>query len=102
MMREKRRYLLVCSAIGIEDSSKREFEQELYKELLHNIGEVSYFRANPKIIKFIGSDRFVLKCNLAKYKETIVALTFIKRMLGRETGLYTIRASGTISALLKG
>jgi len=101
MMREKRRYLLVRQSEPIADVSRRDFESELYKELLHNIGEVSYFRANPKIVKFVSDSDFILKCNLAKYKETIVALTFIKRMSGREIGLYTLKSSGTISALIK-
>ena len=101
MMREKRRYLLVESTMEVAESARREFELELCKELLHNIGEIAYFRANPKIMKFIGGNKFVLKCNLVKYKETVLALTFIKRIGGREIGLYTLNASGTILALEK-
>lgn len=99
MMREKRRYLLVESTIEIQESSTRHFEQALYNALLHNIGETSYFRANPKIIKYLDSKRFILKCNLVKYKETINALTFIKSLNGKEVGFYTLNASGTIRAL---
>lgn len=101
MMREKRRYILVQSTIEVAESARREFELELFKELLHNIGEINYFRANPKIMKFLDNRTFVLKCNLAKYKDTVVALTFMKRLAGKEVGFYTLNASGTLSALEK-
>lgn len=100
-MRDKRRYLLVESAIEFSESSRRDLEQELYRELLHNIGEVNYFKANPKIIKYIDNKRFILKCSLEKYRETTLALTFIKRLNGKEAGFYTLNASGTIKALMK-
>ncbi len=99
MMREKRRYLLVESTLEIVETARRDFELELYRELLHSIGELSYFKANPKIIKYIDRNRFVLKCNLVRYKETILALTFIKRIAGRDVGFYTLNSSGTIKAL---
>jgi RNase P/RNase MRP subunit POP5 len=101
MMREKRRYILVESTLEISESTQREFEVELFKELLHNIGEATYFKAHPKIMKFVSGNRFVLKCTLAKYKEVVVALTFIKRLGGKEIGFYTLNASGTILALEK-
>ncbi len=100
MMREKRRYLLVESTMEIAEGSKTDFEIELYNELLHNIGEINYFRANPKIMKYIDGRKFILKCNLAKYKETLNALTFIKSLNGKETAFYTLNASGTIRALV--
>jgi RNase P/RNase MRP subunit POP5 len=101
MMREKRRYLLVESTLEIAEGARKEFEVELFRELLHQIGETSYFRANPKIMKFTGSNKFILKCNLVKYKETVLALSFIKRISGKEVGFYTLNASGTILALEK-
>ncbi|MDE1871568.1 MAG: Rpp14/Pop5 family protein [Candidatus Micrarchaeota archaeon] len=101
MMREKRRYLLVRSTMGIQDMQRRDFEQELYREMLRSIGEYSYFRSNPKIVKYLDSCNFIMKCNLAKYGETIIALTFIKRISGREVGFYTLKSSGTIRALMK-
>jgi len=101
MMREKRRYLLVETSMDIPEAARKEFELELFRELLHQIGETSYFRANPKIMKFIDGNRFVLKCNLVKYKETVLALTFIKRLSGKEVCFYTLNASGTILAIEK-
>lgn len=101
MMRDKRRYILVESTTEIIESSKRDFENSFYRELLHNLGEINYFRANPKIVKFVGNKRFILKCSLAQYKETINAMTFIKHLNSKEIGFYTLNASGTISALTK-
>ncbi len=101
MMRDKRRYILVESTLAVKESARKEFEGELFKELLHNIGEGSYFSANPRVMDYIGDNRFILKCSLEKYKEVIIALTFIKRLGGNPVGFYTLKASGTISALLK-
>jgi RNase P/RNase MRP subunit POP5 len=101
MMREKHRYILVQSTAEIDMQSRHTFEHELFKELLHNIGEVSYYRANPKIMKYLDNRKFILKCNLVKYKETLLALTFIKSINKKEMGFYTLNASGTIKALTK-
>lgn len=100
-MREKHRYLLVRTTMEVGESLIREFDQELYRELLRSIGEYSYFRANPKVVKHIDNRTFVLKCSLAKCRETIIALTFIKRIAGKEIGFYTLNSSGTIKALMK-
>lgn len=100
-MREKRRYLLVESSAELSVQDRRSFEHEFLKELLHNIGEINYYRANPKIMKYVSSKRFVLKCNLARYRETLAALTLLKGIGGKEIGFYTLNASGTIRALEK-
>lgn len=98
MKTEKRRYILVESALDLNLQEWSSFEHDFLKELLHNIGEVNYHSANPRIMKYMGN-RFVLRCNLQRYKETIIALTFMKRVGGREIGFYTLNASGTIKAL---
>ena len=101
MMHEKRRYVLVESTMPIPESYRKEFEDLIYRELMRNIGEISYFKAAPKIIKYIGTNMFVLKCSLSKYNEIITALAFIKSIGSNETAFYTINGSGTIKALLK-
>lgn len=100
MKTEKRRYILVESASELNPESGS-FEHDFLKELLHNIGEVNYHGANPRIIKYMGKNRFVLRCNLQRYRDTIIALTFMKRVGGADTGFYTLNASGTILALSK-
>ncbi|MDE1868772.1 MAG: hypothetical protein KGH60_02290 [Candidatus Micrarchaeota archaeon] len=99
MMRPKHRYLLVESLNEIHENERPMFEFRLYKELLHCIGEIAYHKVNPKIMKFIGNDRFVLKCELGGYEQLVLGLTFLKRLDGKETAFYTINASGTIRAL---
>jgi RNase P/RNase MRP subunit POP5 len=101
MMREKRRYILVESTFETAEGLRKEFEFELFKELMHNLGEINYFKANPKVMKYIGAKKFILKCNLVKYKDVVLALTFIKRIAGKEAAFYTLNASGTIKALEK-
>lgn len=101
MKNEKRRYILVESAVEIPDASASEFETELLKEIMKTVGETHYFRANPKMMGFIDNKTFVLRCNLSRYRDMIVALTFIKRVSGKEIGLYTLKSSGTIKALTK-
>jgi len=101
MMREKRRYILVESANEIDENSRKDFEFYFYSALLHSIGEINYFKANPKIIKYVDRKGFVLKCNLVMYKETLNALTFIKQLNKKDTAFYTINASGTVKALAK-
>jgi len=100
-MRDKRRYILVESTVDVAEPARKQFEHDLFKELLHNIGETGYFKANPKVMKYIGSNRFILKCSLVKYKEMVVALTFTKKVGGQNLALYTLNASGTIKAVEK-
>ena len=101
MMREKHRYILVESAVEVPEEARKGFEVELSRELMHNIGEVHYFRANMRIVKHVGLRRFVIRCSLERHNDVIVALSFIKRIGGADTGFYTLKSSGTIRALLK-
>ncbi len=101
MIRDKRRYLTVMSSRPIFESERSSFEASFYSALLVQLGEAEYFKANPKIMKFIGNDKFMLRVLLERYEESIVALTFIKSIGGKPIGLYTTKASGTIRALQK-
>ncbi|MGI0133872.1 MAG: Rpp14/Pop5 family protein [Candidatus Micrarchaeaceae archaeon] len=101
MMRPKHRYLLVESLTNIGDSERPTFEFRLYKELLHCLGEISYHKANPKIMRFTDRNRFIMKCELVGYEQLILGLTFIKKLDGKDSAFYTINASGTIKALTK-
>jgi len=101
MMRDKRRYLTVMTSRPVFERERPAFESLLYASLLVQLGEAEYFKANPKIIKFMGTDMFVLKVALDRYEESIVALTFAKSMGGKPIGFYTMKSSGTIRALQK-
>jgi RNase P/RNase MRP subunit POP5 len=101
MMRDKRRYLTIMSSRPILERDRKPFEASFYSALLVQLGESEYFRANPKIMKFMGTDHFMLRVSLERYEESIVGITFIKSMGGKPIGLYTTRSSGTIKALQK-
>ena len=101
MIRDKRRYLTVMSSRPIFDEERKGFEAQFYSALMAQLGESEYFKANPKIIKFIGRDRFVLRVSLERYGESIVAITFVKSLGGKPIGFYTMKSSGTIKALQK-
>jgi RNase P/RNase MRP subunit POP5 len=101
MMRRKIRYVLVESTAPIPEASRSQFEYQLYRALLRAIGEISYHKANPKIIKFLEGNTFVLRCNLEGYRSTLLALSFVKKLEEKEASFYTLKSSGTIKALLK-
>jgi len=101
MMRDKRRYLTIMSSRPILLQERPQFEASFYSALLVQLGESEYFRANPKIMKFMGHDHFMLRVSLERYEKSIVGITFIKSIQGKPIGLYTTKASGTIKALQK-
>jgi RNase P/RNase MRP subunit POP5 len=101
MMRDKKRYINVLSSRAVLEQERKRFEVELYSAMLNQLGEAEYFRANPKIIKFSGRDKFILKVMHERYSQSIVALTFIKSMGSKPIGLYTTKSSGTIKAVQK-
>jgi RNase P/RNase MRP subunit POP5 len=101
MMRRKIRYILTESAKPIPEGDRSQFEHQLYRAMLHAIGELSYHKTNPKIIKFIDDKRFILRCSLEGYKAALLALAIIKKLDEKEAAFYTLKSSGTIKALLK-
>jgi RNase P/RNase MRP subunit POP5 len=101
MMRDKKRYILAASSRPIHEADRKRFEAELYSAMMQQLGEAEYFKANPKVIKFSGKERFVLKVMHERYEQSIVALTFIKTISGKPIGLYTLKSSGTIMAVQK-
>ncbi len=100
MMREKRRYLLVMSTNDIAQGTEKVFEVGLYNAIQKEMGNL-YFKANPKIVKYIDEKKFVLRVGLDGYKIAIASLAFVKSVNDREIGIYTLKSSGTIRALLK-
>ncbi len=98
-MREKRRYLLVLCTLDIADGAEKAFESGLCAAMQKEIGN-RYFRANPRVVRFVDARTFVLTVGLDGYRDAIVASAFVKRINDLEVGLYTLRSSGTIRALL--
>ena len=94
MMREKHRYVLVESTVSMEG-----MENKLYNQLFYTIGSAEYSNVNPKIISAKGNS-VLIKCSLEGFSKLVLALTFIKSMEKSPVAFYTIKASGTIRALL--
>jgi RNase P/RNase MRP subunit POP5 len=101
MIRTKRRYIVVETSAKIGAGEREAFEKGLYSAMMAQIGEAEYFKANPKVIAFLDERRIILKVNLEKYDESVVALALIKQIDSKVMGLYSIKSSGTIKALGK-
>ena len=99
MMREKHRYVLVESGAGVPESERESFVFGLRNALLHCIGESNYHRANPKIVDFVGPNRFIMRSSLWGYGPLIAALTLIKKVNNSDSYFYTLKSSGTLRAL---
>jgi RNase P/RNase MRP subunit POP5 len=98
MMRDKKRYLLVESTIPL-GTDERSFSHSLYKEIIRCIGETSYHKINPKFMKFVSDNRFIIKSGLSGAGQLVLAFALIKKIDTKETGFYTLKSSGTIKAL---
>ncbi|MFI5412266.1 MAG: Rpp14/Pop5 family protein [Candidatus Micrarchaeales archaeon] len=98
MMRDKKRYVLVETSIKISED-ERGFSHSLYKELIRCIGEINYHNVNPKFIKFVGQNRFIIRASLDGTAELILAFALIKKIGDKEISFYTLKSSGTIKAL---
>ncbi len=98
-MKEKQRYTLVESGIEVEEAERDEFSLGLYGALLHCVGEATYHRVNPKVIKFLGKKRFLVRSSLSGCGIMTAALAMVKKVNGKDAYFYTLKTSGTIRAL---
>jgi RNase P/RNase MRP subunit POP5 len=98
MMRDKKRYILVETTSRINTDPK-DFGASLYREIIRCIGESNYHRVNPKLVKLVGENRFIIKSSLEGTGQLILAFALIKRIGEAETAFYTLKSSGTIRAL---
>ena len=98
-MRDKRRYILIESGMGVAEAERGDFSIVLYNALLHSVGESNYHRVNPKMVKFISDRRFVLRAGLAGSGQLVAALGLLKKINGKDCYFYTLKTSGTIKAL---
>lgn len=97
MKRDKRRYLLIETSIEIRN--EKIFEQTLYKCMIDIIGQIYYYKVNPKIIEIVDRKHFIIRVGLLGLDEAILCFSMIKRMNEEKTGFYTLKSSGTLKAL---
>ncbi|MEM3227724.1 MAG: Rpp14/Pop5 family protein [Candidatus Micrarchaeaceae archaeon] len=100
-MKEKQRYILIKAWRPILESKRRDFERDFYTAMMAVLGELSYSSAHPKVIKFLDSSHFIVKCTLAGRNSVVVATALIKMVGGETTCFYTLKSSGTLKALQK-
>ncbi len=98
IFKKKLRYILVESS-GALNFSGLEAAESLRKAMLGFMGQLHYFRANPKVVSHLGGSAFILSTNRGYEKSAILALSFIRNIGGEKVGLYTIRTSGTVRSL---
>ena len=101
MIREKRRYILVESGFEVGEHDRESFAYGLYDGLLRCLGETGYHRVNPKVVDFVGSNRFIMRSSLSGAGSLVAARALLKRVNGKEAYFYTLKSSGTIRALSK-
>ena len=97
MMRRKRRYMLIESLYEIAYVDG--FERELALGMLSVMGQLGFHKSNPRIIQFVDSKHFVLCVGLDGYHDSVLALSMLKMLRGKECAFYTLRTSGTLMAL---
>ncbi len=94
IMKKKYRYVLTMLS-----SNEQPNETELLKKIKEFMGVMRFAYANPSIIKSFQENKFVIKCIRGYESDIINALSFIKQLNGKRTGIYTIKTSGTLKSL---
>ncbi len=100
MLRDKKRYIMV-EATSELNTEKEELDRELKQAVLALTGQLGYYDISPKLVSVVDSRHFVIRCKLKGYEKMLLASALIKRLGATETGLYTLKSSGTIKALMK-
>lgn len=95
-MKQRHRYLLIESGSYITD--EKQFSILLSNELM-NMLSLNYYKINPKIISFLGQNKFIIKCSGLNADILILAFTFIKSLNKEPTYFYTLKSSGTIKSI---
>lgn len=94
----KNRYILVESSVPLEGRG-RTYDSAILGGVAAEIGSLGFVKANPRIVRWIGDNRFIIRSNRGTERDIVLALSFIKRINGRDLGFYTIQTSGTIKKL---
>lgn len=101
MKREKQRYLLIESMSKLPQDEKS-FSYDLNKELVRCIGEINFHKVNPKFVKSVNDNSFIIKTTIEGAGALTLAFALIKRISNSDAAFYTLKSSGTIKALMKG
>jgi RNase P/RNase MRP subunit POP5 len=97
MMRTKRRYIIVECLPDL--AYIKDFDRELAGGMLSVIGQIRFHKSNPRVIQVMDGTHFILKVDLEGYEDSVLSLTMLKRLAGKECAFYTLKSSGTLKAL---
>ena len=93
----KNRYILAESSARINFNDNADY-RALEARIMQILGTLSYSYSNPKLM--LATDKqFILRVQRSSEDSIILALSFIKSINGKATGIYTIKTSGTIKSL---
>ena len=97
--RPKNRYLLVESSAPL-NTADRILADQVLAAVAFELGAIGYVKANPKIVHQAGDRSFIIRVNRGHEDALVLALSFVKKIGDARVGLYTIRTSGTIRAMI--
>ncbi len=95
--RIKNRYILAETSAHI-DFKDMANQRSLETGVMHFLGTVGYSYSNPKIM-YADGNHFILRIQRSSEDSIILALSFIKNINGKTTGIYTTKTSGTMKSL---
>ncbi len=98
IIRRKSRYILVESSRDL-DMSDRQAQSDLTEGISKAIGHIGSANTAPKVMAQTTQRSFILRVSRGTEGDATMALAFVKELGGKETGLYTIRTSGSIKKL---
>ena len=93
----KNRYILAESSAHIDFNDPAN-QRALESGIMHALGTLNYSYSNPKMM-LATEKQFILRIQRNSEDSTILALSFIKSINGKATGIYTIKTSGTMKSL---
>ena len=93
----KNRYILAESSAQIDFNDPAN-QRALESGIMHALGTLNYSYSNPKMM-LATEKQFILRIQRNSEDSTILALSFIKSINGKTTGIYTIKTSGTMKSL---
>jgi RNase P/RNase MRP subunit POP5 len=100
MLRDKKRYIMLEATSELK-TDKDELDRALKQAVLSLVGQLGYYDISPKLVSLVDGKHFVVRCRLKGYERMLLASALVKRLGATETGLYTLKSSGTIKALMK-
>ena len=99
IMRKKNRYILIRSTVPM-DMNDKNVQHEFSDAILKIMGIHDYSAANPRIMKSLVGNMFIVRVSRSMERKYILASAFAKKIGTQNIGFQTIKISGSISTLI--